>query len=278
MKNKKELVLGKVIAVISGKGGVGKSTTTANIGIGLAMNDKKCIVVDFDIGQRNLDMLLGLENRVVYDIVQVMDGEVSISQAIIKSKANKNLHFLAASQTKDKNVLNSKKVKELTRLLKEEYEYVIFDAPAGIESGFEHTVEFADGAIVVVNPEVSSLRDADRAIGILDAKAQKVKDGSEVKKFLIINRIDPQMVQKGDMLHSEDILDILNIPLLGKVPEDKGVIESSNQGRPVILNKKSEAGEAYLRISKRLCGDEVKMVDVEKNNSGVLKKLAGIFG
>ena len=269
--------MGIVVAVISGKGGVGKTTATANVGLGIALNGKKCIVVDFDIGQRNLDMILGLENRVVYDIVQVMDGEANVKQALIKSKVNKNLHFLAASQTKDKSVLNSTKVNALIDELRGTYEYVILDAPAGIESGFEHTIEFADAAIVVVNPEVSSIRDADRAIGILDAKSHKVKKGEDVNKFLIINRISADMVKSGEMLHSEDIMDILNIKLLGKVPEDRGVIDASNQGKPVILDKKSTAGQAYSRIAGRICGEKIEMKDIESGDSNVFKKLAGMF-
>jgi septum site-determining protein MinD len=269
--------LGIVIAVISGKGGVGKTTAVANLGLGVAMNGKKCAVVDFDIGQRNLDMILGLENRVVYDMVQVMDGEATVKQAMIKSKVNENLHFLAASQSKDKSVLNSKKVYKLIQELKYKYDYVILDSPAGIESGFEHTIEFADAAIIVVNPEVSSIRDADRAIGILDSKSQKVKDGGEVAKYLIINRIVADMVQSGEMLKSDDILEILNIKLVGKVPEDDGVIDASNQGKPVILNKSSIAGQAYKRISARLCGKKVDMKDVEMSDSSILKKIAGIF-
>ena len=269
--------MGIVIAVISGKGGVGKTTATANLGLGIAMNGKKCVVVDFDIGQRNLDMILGLENRVVYDLVQVMDGEASVKQALIKSKVDDNLNFLAASQSKDKSVLNSKKVQKLIKELKESFDYVILDSPAGIESGFEHTIEFADAAIIVVNPEVSSIRDADRAIGILDSKSQKVKDGAEVAKYLIINRIAADMVQSGEMLRSEDILDILNIKLVGKIPEDKGVIDASNQGKPIILDKKSIAGQAYRRIAGRLCGKKIDMKDVEISDSGLFKKIAGIF-
>ncbi len=270
--------MGTVIAVISGKGGVGKTTTTANLGLGIAMNSKKCAIVDFDIGQRNLDMIIGLENRVVYDMVQVMDGDCTIPQAIIKSKVNENLHFLAASQTKDKSVLTSQKVEKLVKDLKASYDFVILDAPAGIESGFEHTIEFADEAIIVVNPEVSSIRDADRAIGILDAKSQRVKEGHDVQKYLIINRINPAMVQSGEMLKSDDILDILNIKLIGKIPEDKSIIDASNQGRPVVLDKKSEAGAAYIRVANRLCGKDVPFVDVEVTQaSGVFKKLAGIF-
>lgn len=269
--------MGIVIAVISGKGGVGKTTATANVGLGIALNNKKCIVVDFDIGQRNLDMILGLENRVVYDLVQVMDGDAKIKQAMIKSKVSKNLHFLAASQTKDKSVLSSEKVKVLIDDLAKEYDYVILDSPAGIESGFEHTIEFADAAIIVVNPEVSSIRDADRAIGILDAKSNKVKEGGEVDKYLIVNRISADMVQSGEMLRSDDILEILNIKLLGKVPEDRGVIDASNQGKPVVLDKKSMAGQAYVRVAGRICGEDIPMKDVESIESGVFKKLAGIF-
>ena len=269
--------MGIIIAVISGKGGVGKTTATANLGLGIATNDEKVILVDFDIGQRNLDMILGLENRVVYDMVQVMDAEVGVNQAIIKSKVNDNLHFLAASQTKDKTVLSSQKVKHLLDALKEEYDYVILDAPAGIESGYEHTIEFADAAIIVVNPEVSSIRDADRAIGILDSKSQKVKEGGDVHKYLVINRIVPEMVQNGEMLNSQDILEILNIKLLGKIPEDKGVIDASNQGKPIILDEKSMAGQAYKRISDRICGKKIDFVDIEAVNKGLLKKFAGIF-
>jgi septum site-determining protein MinD len=269
--------LGIVVAVISGKGGVGKTTATANLGLGIALNGKRCVMVDFDIGQRNLDMILGLENRVVYDMVQVMDGEASVKQALIKSKVSENLFFLAASQTKDKSVLESAKVEKLVTELKKDFDFVILDAPAGIESGYEHTIEFADAAIVVVNPEVSSIRDADRAIGILDSKSNKIKKGEDVKKYLVINRIVADMVQSGEMLKSEDILEILDITLLGKVPEDKGVIDASNQGKPVILDKKSIAGQAYQRISARLCGQTVDMKDVEISDAGLFKRIAGMF-
>ena len=269
--------MGIVIAVISGKGGVGKTTATANLGLGIALNGKKCVVVDFDIGQRNLDMILGLENRVVYDMVQVMEGEANIKQALIKSKVSSNLHFLAASQTKDKSVLDSNKVEKLIIDLKEEFDFVILDAPAGIESGYEHTIEFADAAIVVVNPEVSSIRDADRAIGILDSKSAKVKNGEDVLKWLIINRIIADMVESGEMLKSDDILEILDIKLIGKIPEDKGVIDASNQGKPVILDKKSIAGQAYARIAGRLCGQKVDMKNVEISDAGLFKRIAGMF-
>ncbi|SFV59844.1 Septum site-determining protein MinD [hydrothermal vent metagenome] len=269
--------MGIVIAIISGKGGVGKTTATANLGLGIGLNNQKCVVVDFDIGQRNLDMILGLENRVVFDMVQVMDGDANLKQALIKSKVSENLFFLAASQSKDKSVLDSAKVEKLVTQLKEDFDFVILDSPAGIESGFEHTIEFADAVIVVVNPEVSSIRDADRAIGIVDSKSNKVKNGEDVAKYLIINRIVADMVESGEMLRSQDILDILDIKLLGKIPEDRGVIDASNQGKPVVLDKKSIAGQAYSRISGRLCGKQIDMKDIEICDSGLFKKIAGIF-
>lgn len=266
-----------IIAVISGKGGVGKTTTTANIGSGLAMCNKRVALVDFDIGQRNLDMILGLENRVIFDMVQVMDGECKLPQALIRSKINKNLHFLAASQTKDKSVLNSRKIKKLLDDLEKNFDYVILDAPAGIESGFEHTIEFCDRAVIVVNPEVSSIRDADKAIGILDSKSQKVKDGGEVIKYLLINRINAEMVQNGEMLNSEEILDLLDIPLVGKIPEDRNVIDCSNKGTPIILTENSEAGKAYMRVARRFTGEEVAFPDVENPKKGLLKTIGRIF-
>ena len=269
--------MSKVIAIISGKGGVGKTTSTANIGLGIAKKGRQCVVVDFDIGQRNLDMILGLENRVVYDMVQVMDGEAKLDQALIRSKANPNLYFLPASQTKDKSVLDSEKIENLLQELRKRFEYVILDAPAGIESGFEHTIEFADEAIIVVNPEVSSIRDSDRAIGILDSKSKKVLEGGEVKKHLIINRIDPEMVERGEMLSTEDILEILGIDLLGLVPEDRGVIDASNQGHPVVLDDDSEAGQAYFRIAKRLCGEQTPLVEPRAKKAGLVTKLKGLF-
>ncbi|RLA71859.1 MAG: septum site-determining protein MinD [Epsilonproteobacteria bacterium] len=270
--------MGIVFAVISGKGGVGKTTTTANLGIGIANEGKKTVVVDFDLGQRNLDMILGLENRVIYDMVHVMDKESQLRQALIKSKHSDKLYFLAASQTKDKTALEREKVRKLIADFRSEFEYVILDAPAGIESGFEHTIMFADATIVVVNPEVSSIRDADKAIGIVDSKCERVKQNKHVQKYLIINRINPEMVTNGEMLESNDILDILDIDLVGKIPEDKKIVEASNTGRPVILDDKSPAGAAYRRISRRLCGIEEEFPDVEKvQQASLMDKIKGLF-
>lgn len=271
--------VGKVFAVISGKGGVGKTTTTANLGIGIAQEGKKVIVVDFDIGQRNLDMILGLENRVVYDMVHVMEQEATLKQAMIQSKHASGLYFLAASQTKDKSILRKEKVRLLVDQLRDTFDYVILDAPAGIESGFEHTIMYADAAIVVVNPEVSSIRDADKAIGIVDAKCETVKTRGHVQKYLLINRINPSMVQAGDMLQSEDILDILSVDLVGKVPEDAQMIEASNIGKPLILHKDSSAGAAYARVAKRLCGIDVPFADIEnpQQSGGLGKFMKGLF-
>jgi len=207
-----------------------------------------------------------------------MDEEAKLEQALIRSKANSNLYFLPASQTKDKSVLESEKIEKLLEDLRKKFEYVILDAPAGIESGFEHTIEFADEAIIVVNPEVSSIRDSDRAIGILDSKSKKVKEGGEVKKHLIVNRIDPEMVERGEMLATEDILEILSVDLLGMVPEDRNVIDASNQGHPIILEEKSEAGQAYRRIAKRLCGEKVPLVEPSAKRKGFVDKLKGLFG
>jgi septum site-determining protein MinD len=269
--------MGTVVAIISGKGGVGKTTTAANLAIGIAQEGKKVVVVDFDIGQRNLDMILGLESRVVYDIIHIMDGDAKLSQALIKDKKDKNLCFLAASQTKDKTSLNKDKVEKFINDLKESFDYVILDSPAGIESGFEHTIAYADEAVVVVNPEVSSIRDSDRAIGIVDSKSQKVKNSQEVKKYLIINRIDPEMIKREEMLDSKTILDILAIDLIGKIPEDKKIIEASNSGTPVIYDKNSPAGAAYKRVAQRITGKKIPFADIEHEKKGMLSKLKGIF-
>ncbi|MFA4763558.1 septum site-determining protein MinD, partial [Helicobacter pylori] len=204
-----------VVTITSGKGGVGKSTTTANLAIGLAESGKKVVAVDFDIGLRNLDMILGLENRIVYDVVDVMEKNCNLSQALITDKKTKNLSFLAASQSKDKNILDKEKVAILINALRADFDYILIDSPAGIESGFEHAILHADMALVVVTPEVSSLRDSDRVVGIIDAKSNRAKKGMEVHKHLIINRLKPELVANGEMIPIEEVLKILCLPLIG---------------------------------------------------------------
>jgi septum site-determining protein MinD len=268
--------LAEVITITSGKGGVGKSTTTANIATALALNGKKVIAIDFDIGLRNLDMILGLENRIVYDVVDVMEERCNLAQAIIKDKRTQNLHFLPASQTKDKTVLDKEKVEKLINSLKEEFDYILIDSPAGIESGFEHSIYLADRALVVTTPEISAVRDADRVIGIIDAKSKKAQEGKEVQKHIIINRIKPDLVDKGEMLSVEDVLHILALPLIGVVPDDEEIVKSTNLGEPIALNEKSIVGEAFRRIAKRIEGEEVEFLDL-KSKKGFFDKLKGLF-
>ncbi len=268
--------MGEVITITSGKGGVGKSTTTANVATSLAKLGKKVVAVDFDIGLRNLDMILGLENRIVYDVVDVMEGRCNLAQAIIKDKRLDNLHFLPASQTKDKSILDKNKVEKLINELKKEFDYILIDSPAGIESGFEHSIYLADRALIVTTPEISAVRDADRVIGIIDAKSKKAKEGKEVLKHIIINRIKPELVEKGEMLSVEDILHILALPLIGIVPDDEEIIKSTNLGEPIALDEKSMVGEAFRRIARRILGEEVEFLDL-KSKKGIFDKLKGLF-
>ena len=265
-----------VITITSGKGGVGKSTTTANVATALALLGKKVVAVDFDIGLRNLDMILGLENRIVYDVVDVMEDRCNLAQAIIKDKRTPNLHFLPASQTKDKTVLNKDKVEKLITDLKKDFDYIIIDSPAGIESGFEHAIYLADRALIVTTPEISSVRDADRVIGIIDAKSKKAQNGEEVEKHIIINRIKPELVEKGEMLAIDDVLDILSLPLIGVVPDDEDIVKSTNLGKPIVLDEKSMVGEAFRRIAKRIEGEDVPFLDL-KAKKGFFNKLKGLF-
>ena len=260
---------GIVLTITSGKGGVGKSTTTANIAVGLANEGKKVVAVDFDIGLRNLDMILGLENRIVYDVVNVMEGDCKLAQALINDKKAKNLYFLPASQSKDKNILDKAKVEKLINQLKEDFDYVLLDSPAGIEGGFEHSIFLADEALIISTPEVSSVRDADRVIGIIDAKSKKAQEGDEVKKHVIVNRLKPELVEKGEMLGVEDVLKILSLPLIGVVPEDEKIVSSTNTGEPVIYGD-SLAALAYKNIAKRILGQDVPYLD--------LKVKKGFFG
>jgi len=258
--------MGTVITVTSGKGGVGKSTISANLAVGLADSGKKVVAVDFDIGLRNLDMILGLENRIVYDVIDVMDGKCKLPQALINDKFSKNLSFLPASQTKDKTVLEKDKVKKLIFELKEEFDFVIIDSPAGIEGGFEHAILAVDRAIIISTPEVSSVRDADRVIGIIDAKSLKAQAGDEVDKHIIINRLKPALVEKGDMLAIQDVTNILALPLIGVVPDDEAVVSSTNTGEPVIRKKGTQSGEAIKNIVNRILGNDVPFMDLAPEN------------
>lgn len=268
--------MGTIVTITSGKGGVGKSTTTANLATGLAKEGKRVVAVDFDIGLRNLDMILGLENRIVYDIVNVMEGECNLSQAMIADKKTPGLFFLAASQTKDKNILDREKVRTVLEDLKTQFDFVLIDSPAGIESGFEHSIFLADMAVVVSTPDVSSVRDADRVVGIMDAKSEKAIQGSEIEKFVVINRVKPQMMEKGDMLSIDDVLQILALPLIGIVPDDEKVISSTNIGEPVIHDMQSKSGEAYRRITRRLLGETVEFLDL-KEKPTLIGKIKGLF-
>ena len=257
--------------ITSGKGGVGKTTTSANIGTGLASDGHKVVLVDTDIGLRNLDVVMGLENRIVYDLVDVTSGNCRLKQALIKDKRFENLFLLPAAQTKDKTAVSPEQMKTLAVELKEEFDYAIIDCPAGIEQGFRNAIAGADRAVVVCTPEVSSVRDADRIIGLLEA----AEIGSPK---LIINRIRPLMVKQGDMMDISDILDILAIDLLGVVPEDESIVISTNRGEPAVMDKGSKAGEAYRRITRRIKGEEVPLMnlDVPPGFLDRIKKLVGI--
>ncbi|OBV29862.1 septum site-determining protein MinD [Helicobacter sp. CLO-3] len=268
--------MAEVITITSGKGGVGKSTATANIAVGLALSGQKVVAIDFDIGLRNLDMILGLENRIVYDVVDVMEGKCKLSQALIQDKKTPSLYFLPASQSKDKTILDKAKVKALIEELKADFDYILLDSPAGIEGGFEHAIFWADRALIVVTPEVSSVRDSDRVIGIIDAKSDKAAHGQKVQKHLIINRIKPELVESGQMLSSQDVLKILAIPLIGLVPEDEKVVSATNCGEPVIYDDKSISGECYKRIVRRIAGEEVEFVEF-KTQGSILKTFKRLF-
>ena len=241
-----------VIVITSGKGGVGKTTSTANLGTGLAMQGKKVVLVDTDIGLRNLDVVLGLENRIVYDLVDVVEGTCKLKQALIKDKRYEGLYLLPAAQTRNKMAVAPEQMKELVAELEKEFDYVLIDCPAGIERGFKNAVAGAKSAIVVTVPEVSSVRDADRIIGLLSANGV-----DDVK--LLINRLRPDLVRKGDMLAIDDTLEILGIDLVGVIPEDELIFRSSNLGEPAVTDNSSLAGEAYRNVTKRIMGEDVPM-------------------
>ncbi|VFP81504.1 septum site-determining protein MinD [Buchnera aphidicola] len=253
--------MSKIITITSGKGGVGKTTSSASIATGLALNGKKTVVIDFDIGLRNLDLIMGCERRVVYDFINVVKGEASIHQALIRDRRTKNLFLLPASQTRDKDSLTKSGVERILQtLLDMNFDFIICDSPAGIESGAILSLYFADEAIIVTNPEISSIRDADRILGIISSKSKRAENNdSPVKEYLLLTRYNPQKVTKGDMLSMDDVLDILQIPLIGVIPEDPSVLKSSNQGLSVILDKISIAGQAYSDTVQRLLGINIPL-------------------
>ena len=242
--------MGKVIVVTSGKGGVGKSTSTANLGTALALLDQRVVVIDADIGLRNLDVIMGLESRVVYTSMDVIEGACDLEKALVKDRRTKDLHLLAASQKNNKNDIQPEQMKKICLELKEEYDYVLVDSPAGIEQGFRNAAAGADVAIIVTTPEVPSVRDADRIIGLL-------MNMNVDEMGLIINRLSPKEVAKGDMMDPKDIIDILSIDLIGVIPEDKEILVSTNRGLPSTYNHHSSAGQAYRRIARRIEGEDV---------------------
>ena len=261
---------GRTIVITSGKGGVGKTTATANIGTALAMRGQKVVVVDTDIGLRNLDVVMGLENRIVYDLVNVIEGVCKPHQAMIHDKNKYELYLIPAAQTRDKNAVKPEQLRELCANLEEEFDYVLMDCPAGIEQGFKNAVAAAHEAIIVTTPEVSAIRDADRVIGLLEA--------SELHRpKLIINRINPDMVKRGDMMDQADVVSLLAIEGLGLVPADERTITASNRGVPVVHDKKAPSGAAFLRIAARVDGDDVPLVEVE-SKSGLLSRFRGLVG
>ncbi|KKA46079.1 MULTISPECIES: septum site-determining protein MinD [Salinivibrio] len=269
--------MARIIVITSGKGGVGKTTSSAALATGLAMTGKKTAVVDFDIGLRNLDLVMGCERRVVYDFVNVINGEANLHQALIKDKRVDNLFILPASQTRDKDALTKDGVERVLKDMDElGFEYIICDSPAGIEAGALMALYFADEAIVTTNPEVSSVRDSDRILGILDSKSRRAENGEDpVKHHLLLTRYNPARVTNGEMLSVEDVEDILRIPLLGVIPESQSVLHASNKGEPVVLDQESDAGQAYEDAIARLLGEERPFRFIEEERKGFLKRLFG---
>jgi len=260
--------MSEVLVVTSGKGGVGKTTTTANVGTGLAKLNKKVVLIDTDIGLRNLDVVMGLENRIVYNLVDVVEGNCRMKQALIKDKRYPNLFLLPSAQTRDKSAVTPEQMKKLTEDLTDDFDYIILDSPAGIEQGFKNAISGADRAIVVTTPEVSAIRDADRIIGLLEA--------SEINNInLVINRLRMDMIKRGDMMSIDDVIDILAVDLIGAVPDDENIVISTNQGEPLV-GTDSLAGQAYLNICRRIMGEEIPLMDFDKNK-GFFSKLTGLF-
>ena len=268
--------MAEIIVVTSGKGGVGKTTTSASVAVGLARRGHKVAVVDFDVGLRNLDLIMGCERRVVYDFVNVIHNECTLKQALIKDKRYENLHVLAASQTRDKDALTKEGVERVLNELTADHDYVVCDSPAGIERGAHLAMYFADRAIVVVNPEVSSVRDSDRVLGLLASKTRRAEKGeSKIREHLLLTRYSPGRVAEGHMMSVTDVQEILGIPVLGVIPESPGVLQASNAGVPVILDEKSDAGQAYEDAVARLLGEERPMRFLDPEKKSLLKRIFG---
>src|SRR5438874_4317849 len=260
----------RVITITSGKGGVGKTTTTANIGTALALQGKRVAVVDSDIGLRNLDAILGLENRIVYDLVDVVEGQCRLRQALIKDKRLPDLYLLPAAQTRDKNAVNSVQMEQLCQQLRAEFDFVLIDSPAGVEQGFRNAVGGGDEIIIVANPEMASVRDADRIIGLVEAAGKP-------EPRLILNRLRPEMVKRGDMMDVADVLEVLGIDLLGIVPEDELIIVATNKGEPIVYERRSRAGRAYLNAAQRIMGEEIPLDEVAEAPS-LFERLRRLVG
>ncbi len=260
----------RVITITSGKGGVGKTTTTANLGTALAMQNKKVAVVDGDIGLRNLDAVMGLENRIVYDLVDVVEGQCRLRQALIKDKRQLELYLLPAAQTRDKNAVNSVQMEQLCQQLRQEFDFVLIDSPAGIEQGFRNAIVGADEIVIVANPEMASVRDADRIIGLVEAAGKP-------EPRLILNRLRADMVRRGDMMDVADVLEVLAIDLLGIIPEDESIIIATNKGEPAVYEKRSRAGQSFLNAAQRILGEEIPLEELFESPS-LLERLRRMMG
>jgi septum site-determining protein MinD len=261
---------GRVVTITSGKGGVGKTTSTANLGMGLARLGKKVVMIDADIGLRNLDIVMGLENRIVYDLVDVVEGRAKVKQAMIKHKQFPDLYLIPAAQTRDKSAVSPADMVQLCNELRRDFDFILIDSPAGIERGFRNALAPSDDILIVTNPEVSAVRDADRVIGLIEAE-------NKGPARLILNRVKIELVRKGEMMSADDVTDILGIKLIGLIPDDENVVSSSNRGEPVVLDDKSRSGQAYRDIVRRLTGENVPFAPLE-SSGGLLSKIGRLFG
>ena len=269
-------LLAKVIVLTSGKGGVGKTTSAAAIAAGLALRGKRTVVIDFDVGLRNLDLVMGCERRVVFDLINVINGDAKLNQALIKDKRNDNLYIFPTSQTRDKDALKRDGVERVLEELKEDFDYIVCDSPAGIEHGAITALYFADSAVIVTNPEVSSVRDSDRILGILASKSRRAEHNLDpVEVHLLLTRYSLERVKKGEMLSLEDVKEILSIPLLGVIPESESVLRASNTGTPVVLDQESPAGRAYLDAVARFVGEQREMRFVQTERRSIFRTLFG---